>query len=415
MKIFRPACVVVVSIVLSQAAAAQQLQPLTCKARNVEPECHGHACEVVVPWPAEGERVFDINRVHRGDVRLTTNSTLALTIVGVNFLKYSLQPRYQDQMLDTASALQTLVSAVAAPVAMVPQGVIDLPESAPFGASLDQWSGRLRAVADRLDVSLRRFQKVTVTDSERAVIADLRFSMLAAREDLDAVRARVLDELRSGSAGGLQRFQAFSAIEAIHQLVVSRLEAFIEGARLTCEGWTWSPPRTEKGGTVVVVTLTPLTSTRYTQEAPLAISYLVHSAFPFVVSAGYAYTTLADVRFEQVRGLGGQDLYGMTRNEPNTHTLAAYLSYSLKPIRIPMLVTAGTDVARPGDRTFVGASVEFKKAVFSIGVANGSVLQGNHPVQEPVSNGSTTLRTLYGDISADTQWKTFAGISFVVF
>src|SRR6185503_15358005 len=112
----------------------------------------------------------------------------------------------------------------------------------------------------------------------------------------------------------------------------------------------------------------------------------VHSKFPVTFHAGYLYSSLKEVTFDQVRTIAGADLFQQVQNPQSVNTYAAFLSYQLLKGNMGqystgVLATLGTDFKEPGSRLYVGGSLKLLSRVYiGAGVSSATVSEGVNPV-----------------------------------
>ncbi len=146
----------------------------------------------------------------------------------------------------------------------------------------------------------------------------------------------------------------------------------------------------------------------------------MHSKFPVTFHAGYLYSSLKDVKFEEVRTVAGADLFQQVQNPASVNTYAAFLSYQLWSGNMGrhgtgILATLGTDFKDPGDRLYAGASIQVPQPLLRGRRRRlGRGREGVNPVVEQIGAGLGT-RELFTAVTTRRDWKPYFHVSFGVF
>jgi hypothetical protein len=124
------------------------------------------------------------------------------------------------------------------------------------------------------------------------------------------------------------------------------------------------------------------------------------------------------VKFEPVRSLSQADLFALVKENENTTTMLAMLGLGRTFVEDTFGVYAsiGTDFAEPGDRLYVGASVQlFKRLFLTAGLLSATEEVGEQPVLDSVGD-ALEARELFAAIRTHRNWKSgFGAITFRVF
>jgi len=383
---------------------AQTLPDLQCPSDEPQYKCKGESCLARITWPRDQED----HTVRLGWTnfrrRITEQTNLTLHVVGPNFLKYQVAFQFEQRPIESNAFLDRLWRNIVTPPVTGQRG------QSVFDERMREWRTHLSASNDRINNILREYDALRLTENERASITQTRFAIVAMRDGADKARVTARDALKSED-----EFLLFARTEALHYEVLERIEAFLEGARLTCAGLIRVVPRGEAGH-LATITLIPHSLAAGIERQPLVVEYPVHSSFPVVFHLGYAHSVLNRLDVELVRTSSGQDLYTVTGDAEDTGAFGLFLSYDLRTVGLtwPILATVGTDLTKPGARFYFGGSLEFRNLVLTVGAGRADVTTVLGETFEAVA-GSSQPRQLFASINREVGWRPFIAISLVPF
>jgi len=198
--------------------------------------------------------------------------------------------------------------------------------------------------------------------------------------------------------------------------MLGRIDAFGVAADLVEHGEVHNIGK-RKGGTIVTITMTPKSQTQASVAPAAGVEYFSHSRIPVLFHVGYVYSKLQDVQFTTVRSASQADLFSIVKENKATQALAAFLSLgkTFEQGQVGVFATLGTDFAKPGERVYVGGSLQLLKKTF----ITGGFVSGTQ--QEPANKVTDALgaalgaRELFATIDPQRRWRGFGAISFRVF
>lgn len=398
------------ALVVAIVVSARPSEAQTCVPSTSETTCAGQACTFQIVWPDAGGAHLERFNWARTGRRITTDTGVSLRIVGLNFLRYQVNFQRPDGERRPPTVLTSLWESTRDDLQFVstrnsPTLGLLQPEER---SGLLAWRRELIVINEQIDEVLRRQDSVTISEADRvATLAQAR-RVAASMSSANAARAEARPALLDAPVEVLGEF---GGLANLHARTAGRVEAFQEAARLVCEGAVFVLPRRERPA-VVAVTLQPQSLASGIELEPLTVEYPTVSSLPVLFHVGYAISALTDVKLETVRSTNGSDLFSIVRDQDLTPGFSAFLGYDLRTwgLRWPLLATIGTDVSSPGSRFYFGGSVEFRRIVFTTGLARGIVTSARDPVADPLDLAGTS-RTLYGTATQTTKWRPFFAVS----
>jgi len=248
-----------------------------------------------------------------------------------------------------------------------------------------------------------------------------------------ATNVETLEGLRSGISTALKRLTdnfppeklehvtQFETVYSRQQALFDKISAYLSAAMRVANGGIHHIGK-KKAGTVISVGITPKDHTSAAQTPVGDLQYFVHSRIPLTFHTGYAYSSLKSVEFEPIRSLSQADLFAEVKSNENTSAMLALLSLgqSFKSDMFGLHASIGTDFSDPGDRLYLGGSVQILKRLFlTIGVVSATEEVGENSVREELLDGAGKVfgtRELFGAIKTHRDWnQVFGAISFRVF
>jgi hypothetical protein len=291
----------------------------------------------------------------------------------------------------------------------------------PGGATFEQcvvdWMWASILISRRLNEATAR-HKSQVTLAEATIKSDV----IPDSNVIQTLRAQLIQvqsDTLTRKPGSVQEIQWYNEVQASHDKLIGQIDAYLRLAELTVSGQTKNIDR-QQAGTLVTVKITGINALGNPAGTPVEIQYFVHSKLPVTFHAGYLYSSLKDVKFEEVRTVAGADLFQQVQNPASVNTYAAFLSYQLWSGNMGrhgtgILATLGTDFKDPGDRLYAGASFKFLSRFYAgVGVVSAAVAEGVNPVVEQIGAG-LGARELFTAVTTRRDWKPYFHVSFGVF
>jgi hypothetical protein len=376
--------------------------------------------EIVIDWcastTAAGVCEFKVGEIPRVDA----DTSVVLHVKHFNFIAFGLEYAVQETVIEAYQALEKLwAQLLGLPFPKLTRAELDDARAAKLAAPSDdfathlrKWSAKLIKTAEDLEMSIARYRArgPAIPDTTLTEIELDQTGFRQARKELEDARSSTLAKLDSAT---LEEQEQYKSIRATHVTLVEALDAFDAAATLTRVGQR-RPLGAKKGGTHVLATLTPTGASGMRKE----IEYFVHSSFPVLFHAGYAFSGLDSSAFAKVRTIAGNDLFSQIEAEDVSAGLTAFLSYELKSWgegRNGVSLGLGTGIKDPGDTLFAVGSFRFKRRIFvSGGVGSNVVEEGSDPVASEVAE-KLGLRELFAAVTTRRQWRGFFAVSFSPF
>jgi hypothetical protein len=399
------------SVVGAQLAAAQTEPP--CK---VTPQFDAQAREIVIDWNAAAECLAK-KGVFQGRIstaRIDEGMSIAVRSTHFNFVNYTLRYEVEETVVESYVLLAKLWEQILGlgDLSVLAADIRTRATPPPFQTALLRWINAIVAAERAVEGPRNQFTgNVHLSDGQLEIVAKQLEAATTARDGL----LKAYNELPQFD--DFQDYERYGKVRPVHEAVLGRVGAYLDLASLTLRGQLKNIGK-KKGGTFVTVTITPAVREGSDGSPVLITEYFSHSRFPLTFHAGYVGSALDDFDFEQVRALGGRDLFAAVKTNTNIQSVAAFLSYELRSWRqgsVGVLATIGTDFSKPGERLYLGGSVRmFRRVMLSVGGASAEVKEGVSPVFEQVGD-ALNARELFGAISTRRAWEGFVGLSFGVF
>jgi hypothetical protein len=352
----------------------------------------------------------------RFSTRIPAGSPVTIDVNHFNFLRYTVQFDIQEDSIGSYRALERLWSQVFLIGGTLASG--NRTEPTPVEKALIAWHRRLEDVDAGLTEIRDAFPEPGLTDEQVKAVCEKGQLANAWKLEIEGLRKTASDLL---AGGNWNEYQIYRSIIQDHNSVMERLRLFATAATRTVTG-AQKVITTRNAGTVVTVTLTAKDESGSLRGSPIALEYFVRSRLPLAFHTGMAYSGLRDIDFEKVRALEGEDLWTQTRNSNNSYDLIAFLSmeaFARRPVifgtptEIGILPTLGTGVSKPGDKLFVGLSLQVWRFFLSGGGVSGNVATGEHPIVDEIGNQLGT-RELFDAVTNRRQWGWYGSISLNV-
>jgi hypothetical protein len=376
-------------------------------------------------------RILEVDWAHRDakllndslkEYRLVEGDTLIVRVKHLNFLKYTVSLKAESVAIESYREGNTIWSAV---FGLVPVfgAAADTPPGTetPFRKAYRQWYTRVEA-AQTLLVS---FTSDTVFAKEAFDVANAS-DVAAEKRIVDAANnipqsVTQMAEARAEAlkvASSREDFQDYDKLAQIHDALIVKVSDFQSRAQLVRDGQVLSVPP-QKTGHLVTLTLTSKDRVTANDSNTLAVTYFVRSIHPLVFHTGYAVSSLDKLSFDQVRGLGGQDLYTVVSDSSATSDLVSFLSYEFwnggPNGRYGVLATIGVPVTAPTSGVIAGGSVRvFSRLLLNVGVFIARLDEGVDPAEEPIE-GTSQTRTVFGGLTTKYDFAPSYSVSFRVF
>jgi len=355
----------------------------------------------------------------RLEERIDEDTVVVTKVVHFNFVNYTLAYKVDETVVETYVNLAKLwTQALGLPAGLAQARVANADECASFGSCLGEWAFDIVLAEMDLNKFLAAQEHKIVlsgdsTTGDVKVVLDNYAAMQKWHEKLAADADNIIKTRKPGTVEEVDKFRR---VYASHLEMLDRIGAFGAAADLVANGETHAIGK-KKGGTIVAITMTPKSKTQATGSPVASVEYFSHSRLPVEFHVGYAFSTLKDVSFETVRSAAQADLYSVVKNNTNTNAMVAFLSLgkTAKNGQIGAFATIGTDFNKPGERVYVGGSINFlKRAFVTVGLVSGTEQVPLHAVTETVGN-ALNARELFAAINPERHWRGFGAISFRVF
>lgn len=405
------------AVVLIVLAAARPVpaSAASCSVRPVALSSTGVRASIDVDWRAlqqctQAGEAFD----SRLSGRVTEDTVVEVSSRHFNFVNYTIEYGVDESVVASYVTLEKLFAQLIGLTPFQPVRLKALAECTTFDGCLAFWAWRIERTDHDLADYTREFAgTIALSAAQESAIADRARAIALARGELTRALEKILADMLPETVSDVD---AFARVRARHDALLTKLDAYTSAAALVAGGERHAVGR-KKPGTIVTITLTPKNADRLAQPLTASAAYFVHSRIPLVFHAGYSYSGLRDVRFDRLRGLANTDLFSEVQSNAHTSALTAFLSLgrTWKSANLGAYGTIGTDFTKPGDRIYVGGSVQlFKRLFVSTGIVGGNVSTGADPIVEELGT-AVNARELFGTIASTRQWKPFGAISFGVF
>ncbi len=367
----------------------------------------------------------------------TEKDNVVVHVTGFNFFRYNLEADISTETLMVYQELNKLWQQVfgfdgLAQIGnrLSAAGLSD--QESPFLQAIRLWREKLDGTNRDVDTFLQDRTAVTLADGDEALIQAKVTETLAAMGELEGLRAKTWQQTLADPtiSENYYAHMLFQMQLETHRQVLAKLGEFIQAGRLCVNGKKISAGR-QPAGTLVMVTLkvTPrhpgFENKLNKTNRGYSFNYFVKSKFALVFHAGFAYSDLADVEFDQVKtllgdssgnpleGLSDQSLYQRIKDEEASKEMTAFLSYEFQSwdkMSQGLMVGIGTDLEEVGEKLYFCLSYRFKQRwVLSAGAVTGEVVQGMD------EDGNETGIDLVTTIEKTEKWGGFAALSLTLF
>lgn len=353
-------------------------------------------------------------------VRIDERDNVTVKLQHFNFINFAAEYAVDTKVIEAYVTLNTLWSQALGLASLgmtASAGAQPCPTGATFSTCVKDWMWALTLSSRRLDQAVGRHRtQLGLSD------ATINTAVLPEARVIQAIRGQLLQlqsDTLSRQPDSMQDIEWYQQVQVVHDKLLGQINAYVRLAELTATGQT-KPIDKQKPGTLVTVKITAMNPAGSQQGGPVEIKYFVHSRLPVRFHAGYLYSNLKEVKFDQVRTIAGADLFQQVQDPDSVQTYAAFLSYELMSRNTGrygagLLATLGTDFKEPGKRLFVGASVRVLSRVYvGFGALSGSVAEGQNKVVEQLGDRLGT-RELFTAVTSRREWKPFFHLSFGVF
>lgn len=358
---------------------------------------------------------------NRISTRINEGNAVDIRVVNFNFINYTLAYKVEETVVESYVTLEKLWSQLLGiPFLGGPGGVAEALQAPCKG--FQECAARWAFAIATTNITLGRFisesaDKSYIDDGGTAVASHAK--VLA---NSRVVIAAALNEIMSNPANQpimAEQVNLFENIYAKQEKIFEKLDAYAASADLVANGKVQHLGK-KKAGTIVTVSLTPKNQSQADGKPTVTTEYFVHSKLPVVFHAGYTYARFNEVKFETVRALADTDLFSEVKsNSKGIGAMAAFLSLGRSfgsDEKVGLFFTLGTNFSEPGDRLYVGGSLQlFKRLFVTAGVASIKTETGVNPIVTQIGDRLQT-RELFAAIATHRDWdKGFYALSFKVF
>jgi hypothetical protein len=403
---------IALALLIPVSAQAQQGTGAARSATRCQPQVSAGGRVVQIDWALAKACLDKPNAIWKGRLtnRIDEDASVTITSTSFNFLKYTIKYQIDETVVDSYVLLAKLwqgIVGLGLPALDTEIRGLRIAQQDPILA----WLNSIGTAQAELDLAAGRVPPAPfLTNGQIADVKADTEKMLSAREDVMRRYGAVITNFPSFTA-----FEQFNKVKVFHDAVLSRLDAYVDLAALAVSGQVKTIPK-KNAGTIVTVTLTPVTTGGAERPPSLTIEYFSHSRLPLTFHVGYAVGNLKELEFEQVTAFAGGDLFTQVRSNNKTEGMAALMTYDLwsrHDGKLAVGVTLGTDVKKPGQRMMAGGSFRVGRIVATIGGMLGELKEGANPVIENLSGGVT--RQLFGSIITRRDSARFFAVSVKVF
>jgi hypothetical protein len=353
--------------------------------------------------------------------RISEDTLVDLHVTNFNFINYSISYKVEETVVESYVTLEKLWSQMLGlPFlgGLLPEADAVPAECVGYQKCAAQWALYIATT----DIELGTF---LAESADKSYVEDGGAKVKEHADKLAEDRAKILaalDDVVSKPANqpsNVTDVAQFESIYAKQEKLFAKLDAYAAAAQLVANGQIHHLGK-KKAGTIVAVSLTPKNQAQADGKPTTTTEYFVHSKLPVVFHAGYAYAKIKDVQFETVRSQSQTDLFSEIKSDSDAlSAMTAYLSLGrsfLDDEKVGVYLSIGTDFSDPGDRLYVGASLQlFKRFFLTVGRASARTETGVNPVLERVGN-ALEARELFTAVETHRNWDAaFYSISFKVF
>jgi hypothetical protein len=411
---------VALSVMATAASAAQTAGK--CETPPFEAVKTGPTVVITVDWeklkacadastPGEG----------RVGVRVDEDTIVDVKAINFNFVAYTISYKVEETVVESYVALEKLWAQLlglpmfgGTNLAGGPAAAL-VTECANFDACAGVWARVIALTNIKVDAARRQHSEFIVLNGvQRCEVERNRTDLANDKTVIENALKRVRDVHPPES---VQQVTVFETVYNRHQALLDKLTAYESAAVRVRDGEIHHLGK-KKAGRIVAVEMTPKDVSQAARMPVGDAEYFVHSRIPLVFHVGYAYAALKDVEFETVRSLSQADLFSVVKENTSTNTMLALLSLgrTISTDNFGVYASIGTDFAKPGERLYVGGSIQlFKRLFITVGKVSASREVGKNPVLERVGD-ALEARELFSAIETHRDWKTgFGAISFRAF
>lgn len=415
----------VLALVLSAAAALAVQAEETCSQPPYSTSKAGPVVTIDVDWlklvnclnkekgKALGNRITE---------RINEDTLVDIHVTNFNFINYTISYGIDETVVESYVILEKLWSQLLgipflggilpAEADAVPTACSGYPRCAA------QWALYLATTNIKLGEFVAESAGKTYVDDGGASVQRHADELDQAKTNILAALDAIMSKL-DNQPSTVEQVAQFESVYAKQEKLFEKLGAYAAAAELVANGQVRHLGK-KKAGTVVSVSLTPKNQSQADGKPSAAAEYFVHSKLPVVFHAGYSYARFKEIRFETVRSLSQTDLFSEVKsNSEAVGAMAAFLSLGRSfrnDERVGAFFSIGTDFSDPGNRLYLGGSVQlFKRMFLTWGHASVKTEEGVKPVVERVGD-TLQSRELFTAISTHRDWKTaFYSVSFKVY
>jgi hypothetical protein len=354
-------------------------------------------------------------------IRIDERDRVAVKLTHFNFINFAAEYTIEKTVIEAYVTLNKLWSqALGLGLPFAAASVRDTgpcPEDATFEQCVVDWMWAQILTSRQLNVVTGSFKNRVALD-QSIIDGNIKPDSMT-METLRAQLVQIQSDTLTRKPTSLQEIEWYTQVQTAHDRLVGQLDAYLRLAELTVSGQTKNIDK-QAAGTLVTVKIVAMNALGNPAGKPVEIQYFVHSKYPVTFHAGYLYSSLKEVKFEQVRTTAGADLFQQVHKPENVNTYAAFLSYQLFSgntgrYGTGVLATLGTDFKDPAKRLYIGGSVKFLSRVFAgVGVVSSDVSEGVNPVVEQIGS-ALGARDLFTAVTTRRDWKPYFHISFGVF
>lgn len=354
-------------------------------------------------------------------VRIDERDRVAIKLTHFNFINFGAEYTIDKTVIEAYVTLNKLWSQVLGLGTPFAAASVASTGPCPDGASFQQcvvdWMWAQILISRQLNAVTSSFKTQVALDD--TILENRIKPESTSMQMLRAQLVQVQSDTLTRKPESIQEIEWFNQVQAGHDKLLGQLDAYVRLAELTVSGQTKNIDK-QAAGTLVTVKITAMNVLGNPAGTPIEIQYFVHSKYPVTFHAGYLYSSLKDVKFDQVRTIAGADLFEQVHNPQSVNTYAAFLSYQLFSGNMGrystgVLATLGTDFKEPGSRLYVGGSFKFLSRVYvGGGFSSATVSEGVNPVVEQIG-GALGARELFTTVATRRDWKPYFQLSFGVF
>lgn len=410
----------VLASVLPVALTASSAAAQTCATPPYSATKTGRTAVIEVDW----EKLVACKGADgRISLRIDEDIAVDVKVTNFNFVAYTTSYQVEETVVESYVMLEKLWAQLLGlpifPGATLKPTVARLPEAllvcGSFDACLANWALLIATTNIELDKARQQHaQLVALNATQRGQVASSNTALITAGDNITGAMQQLL---KNHQPQNLTHVTQFETVYGRQQTLFDKIAAYTSAAMRVQNGEVRHLGK-KKAGTIVAVGITPKDHTQAAQTPVADIDYFVHSRIPLTFHVGYAYTSLKSVTFEPVRSLSQADLFALVKENENTSTMLAMLGLGRTFVEDTFGVYAsiGTDFAEPGDRLYVGGSVQlFKRLFLTAGVLSATEEVGEQPVLDRIG-GTLEARELFAAIRTHRNWKSgFGAITFRVF